>query len=252
MVWVRLDDQFDQNPKVAQVGPLGIALWTVGLAYCNRNLTDGFIPWTTAQSLLSWEYLGPEEPDGRRRRYQISTTCGMAGNTVTNADVIEMLLDAGLWEELPNGYRVHDFSEFQPTKEQVLAERESSKARTARSRARNAASNAVTNGVSNGPVTVVPVPVPVGTKVPITARAPRQPKGHKPLTDAQKQRIETDFKHIPNLQEEIAFALDHEAYRKSSDDNLYLRHWLRGWRGPTNGNANGHAPQRIKAEGIFE
>ena len=46
MPWVRIDDGYADHPKMAAVGPLGQALWLAGLAYCNRYLTDGFIPRT--------------------------------------------------------------------------------------------------------------------------------------------------------------------------------------------------------------
>src|SRR6266496_292269 len=108
MPWVRVDDHFDEHPKFAQAGPLGMALWVTGLAYCNRNLTDGFIPWAVAQRLLTWEYLGPVEERGRRV-YKIGVACGMAGEDVDCDLVIALLVEARLWEEVSGGYRVHDY-----------------------------------------------------------------------------------------------------------------------------------------------
>lgn len=124
MPWVRLDDHFDEHPKLARVGPLGLALWVTGLAYCNRNLTDGFIPWATARKMMSWEFLGVEDGDARGARlYEIGVTCGMAGDDVTTPFVIDLLLAAGLWEEVAGGYRVHDYDDYQPLRAQVEAER---------------------------------------------------------------------------------------------------------------------------------
>lgn len=179
MTWVRLDDHFDENKKLAAVGPLGIALWTVGLAYCNRNLTDGVIPWSVARRLLAWDFLGAAEEDGMRRRYSIAMTSGMVGDNVDSDFVIELLVAAGLWEELDNGagYYVHDYDEYQPSKEEVLAEREKTRERQQRFRSgkrngvTNAGGNGVTNAggnvVSNGHVTLPPVPVPVPDPVPV-------------------------------------------------------------------------------------
>lgn len=135
-MWVKLDDGFDQHPKIAQVGPLGIALWTVGLAYCNRQLSDGFIPWAHARSLLSWEFLGPKREDGTQRINQIAVTCGMGGEDVTCAYVIDLLVEAGLWEAVDGGYQIHDYDQYQPTREQV-EERERA-ARSAQRRAKDA------------------------------------------------------------------------------------------------------------------
>lgn len=256
MVWVRLDDHFDENPKIAAVGPLGIALWVTGLAYCNRNLTDGFIPWTTAQSLLSWEYLDVPEEDGRRRRQEISTTCGMSGNTVTNNDVIRLLLDAGLWEELDNGYQIHDFAEFQPSKEQVLSDRRGSAERTRQSRARNA----VSNNVTNIPVTVVPVPVPVGTKVPNKASGTPIPLPQKAEVTVEwlaeeravfKGRLpESGFDSFDKV---VEGRMNQPYFKKATDRCKYLHGQLEdaAERWAAKQSPNGHL-KPLKAEGIFE
>lgn len=125
MTWVKLDDHFDENPKIAQVGPLGIALWVTGLAYCNRNLTDGFIPTAIALRMLSLEYDDPEERPttillggSRDRRDDGQVGCVPEGYTVPN-----QLVGAGLWEDAPGGYMVHDYAQFQPLKAQIEAER---------------------------------------------------------------------------------------------------------------------------------
>lgn len=44
MAWVRLSDDFYDHPKFDKAGALGVALFVSGLAWANRNLTDGFIP----------------------------------------------------------------------------------------------------------------------------------------------------------------------------------------------------------------
>jgi hypothetical protein len=124
MTWVKIDEDFYQHPKVIQAGPLAMALQVAGLCYCNRNLTDGFVPWAAARGLLTWEFLEAPEGDGRQRRKTISTTCGMQGDDVSSEYVIGLLLNAGMWEEAVGGYRIHDFPEYQLTKEEVLALRQ--------------------------------------------------------------------------------------------------------------------------------
>src|SRR4051812_23247517 len=110
MAWIRVDDHFDEHPKLAQAGPLGWAVWLAGLAYCNRNLTDGFIPWARARSLVSWEFLGDDTGDSRGRKvYSVSVSCGMTGEDVTAQLVIDRLVVAGLWEEVDGGFRIHDY-----------------------------------------------------------------------------------------------------------------------------------------------
>lgn len=124
MAWVRIDDHIDEHPKLAAAGPLGLALFVAGLAYSNRNLTDGFIPQAVAHRLLLWE-----DPNGR-----ISVTNGVQVNDVDSELVAETLVDVGLWKRVKGGYRVHDYHEFQPTKERVMAEREAAKQRMRKAR----------------------------------------------------------------------------------------------------------------------
>jgi hypothetical protein len=125
MPWVRIDDEYAEHPKLASVGPLGHALWLAGLAYCNRNMTDGFIPWGTARSLLAWEFLGAPEADGRQQIYHIGVGSGLSGRDVDAEFVIELLLGIGLWAQSDNGrgYWVHDYGDYQPLKEQLETER---------------------------------------------------------------------------------------------------------------------------------
>lgn len=137
VAWVRLDDHIDENPKIQKASPLGFALFVAGLAYCNRNMTDGFIPWSAARGLLSWQFL-----DGDFVK-TIAVTCGLRGDDVVSDMVIALLLQAGLWEQSEGGYRVHDYEKYQPSREEILKQR----ARKAKNVAdfRNRVCNRVTN-----------------------------------------------------------------------------------------------------------
>jgi hypothetical protein len=124
MPWIRIDDHYDEHPKFARAGPLGVVMWLAGLAYCNRNLTDGFIPWSVARSLVSWEFLRPAQDDATRELiWTVALGTGMHGEDVACPLVIDLLVDAGLWDEVDGGYRVHDYADFQPTRASVIAER---------------------------------------------------------------------------------------------------------------------------------
>ena len=124
MPWIKVDDHFDEHPKMARVGPLGWALWLAGLAYCNRNLTDGFIPYITARRLVSWDFLMPRNGSDIESVWTVGINTGMHGEDVDSELVIGMLMDAGLWEECTGGYRVHDYMQYQPSKADVVAERQ--------------------------------------------------------------------------------------------------------------------------------
>jgi hypothetical protein len=44
MAWVKLDDTVHEHPKMLKAGPAASWFWVCGIAYCQRQLTDGFIP----------------------------------------------------------------------------------------------------------------------------------------------------------------------------------------------------------------
>lgn len=124
MPWVRIDDHFDEHPKMQQVGPIAWGFWLAGLAYCNRNLTDGFIPWTKARTLCSFEVV---EDSGVV--WELSRVSGHSGEEITSEWIIDLLVEVGLWIERKNpngridGYEVHDYPEYQPLKAQIEEER---------------------------------------------------------------------------------------------------------------------------------
>jgi hypothetical protein len=144
MTWVRIQDEMPEHPKLAKVGPLGLALYVAGLCYCNRHLTDGFIPRARAETLLSWKFYGePEERNGvtQERMYEIDVSCGMHGEDVTNEFVFGLLCNAGLWDEVAGGYSVHDYLAHQTSRQEVMEKREGVKERVKRFRS-NAVGNA--------------------------------------------------------------------------------------------------------------
>jgi hypothetical protein len=100
MAWVKVDDQFFRHPKVMAAGRDARDLYLVGLCYCAQSLTDGFVP-SQAVRVLAAEA-------------EIDTGPASAAR----------LVEVGLWEPTEAGYRVHDYLEYQPSKDQVLHTRE--------------------------------------------------------------------------------------------------------------------------------
>lgn len=169
MTWVRIDDHFDEHPKLAEAGTICWGIWLAGIAYCNRNLTDGFIPWTVARSLGSWEILDVERDEEKGRKvWSIGRTSGMGGEDMDTEWIIERLVFVGLWDQVDGGFRIHDYDDYQPSKAEVMEERSKNKDRQADWRKRhpknnaatNAGSNAVSHPPTNGSVTGAPYPVP--------------------------------------------------------------------------------------------
>jgi hypothetical protein len=99
VAWARLDDAFDDHPKVLALldmdgAAAAIGLWTLCLTYAHRNTrkkgkTPGLIPFT-----LPRRFFGPE---GR--------------------SMAALLVEVGLWDEVEDGWMIHDFAEYLPAKE---------------------------------------------------------------------------------------------------------------------------------------
>ena len=164
MPWVKIDDHFDEHHKFQKAGPLAAALWLAGLAYCNRNLTDGRIPRSKANTLWSWTWFDEPNDEGQAREVTLGISSGYAGEDITSEYVIQRLVDAGLWDDHGTHFMVHDYHEYQASKEQVVAEREATRKRVSDWRSKRSKSNGVTNGAINGNVTELvrlpPTPTP--------------------------------------------------------------------------------------------
>jgi hypothetical protein len=102
MAWLKLDDQIFYNRKVAQCDAETKLLYIVGLTYCANQLTDGFIPEATLPLLA-----------------------GMAGIEWQIAkQSASKLLDICLWFATENGWQIPDYLDYNPSKEQVLHNRD--------------------------------------------------------------------------------------------------------------------------------
>lgn len=184
MVWARVDDGILDNPKIARAGVFGFALHMAAITWCCRNLTDGFIPSARVTALLDLSRVMFDESnplaliDG--------PSCGTITEGLSAITIAEHLVDIGLWEVAKGGYELHDFLEYNPSRAQVDAKRNTTKERVAKHRnkpLRNARSNGVTNAGSNAPVTQHPDPDP--DPLPEERESARTPEGDPwPLTPA--------------------------------------------------------------------
>ena len=138
MPWVRFDDQYPIHRKVDGLSDAAFRLHTSAVFWCARNLTDGFV---------SREDLG-----------------GVTARVRTPERFASECVKRGTWHDArepcpslkcpqpvdQDGWRIHDYLDYQPSREQVKRDREASAKRQANWRARrNGSSNAVTNDVSN-------------------------------------------------------------------------------------------------------
>jgi hypothetical protein len=103
MPWVRLDEQFPDHPKVQVVGPLASRLHVCALAYCNRLLTDGFVPTNKVGTLADFSEVW-DQPDGA------------ADFGVDPYRLADRLCEARMWKKVTGGYQLHDYHDYQPSR----------------------------------------------------------------------------------------------------------------------------------------
>ena len=125
--YVQLVNAFYSNEKVQELARSGrmdsVGAFCMALAYCGDHLTDGFVP-------------------RRAMLYVIGAT----------SEQIRALCDVGMLEEVDEGWLIHDYTEHNRTKEQVLHARKKSAERVAKHRnesnvtALHRNCNAVTSG----------------------------------------------------------------------------------------------------------
>jgi hypothetical protein len=163
MPWVRIDEEFPRHPKVVKAGPLGMAMHVAALCYCNQYLTDGFIPRAVVSGLIDLSGIG--------MRQWMGEVAG-GGEDATWELVVQDLEDAGLWEREQGGWRIHDYHDYQPSREHVLKVREVRKEagrKGGQAKSKQGGSNLLGNVrplsratvEANGQAESKPVPVPV-------------------------------------------------------------------------------------------
>ena len=96
MPWFKVDDRLAMHPKVMRAGNAAMGLWVRAGSWSAQNGTDGLIPAALLASL---------------------------GATRNQA---EALVKAHLWTSEPDGYRFHDWSEYQPSAADTKLHREAS------------------------------------------------------------------------------------------------------------------------------
>ena len=94
MPWARLDESAMDHPKVSALADGAFRLWVQGLVYCQRFLTDGYI-----------------------------SDVALRGQRAYSPKRKAELLTVGLWEASETGVRVHDYLDWNESREHVMAAR---------------------------------------------------------------------------------------------------------------------------------
>lgn len=238
MSWFRIDDNFDNHPKVLAI-PRGAArlravgLWTEVGTWCARQLTDGLFP----PSMV-------DEKGGSR------------------AD-LRWLLQVDLWHALgqgcgtetcpagvPGQHRMHDYLDWNPSREKVQAERTAAadRQRRARDRARQTRTSRDRHGVTHAEVQAPsrsPRPDPTRPVTAAAAAVGADPALPPPLVilrsalEARKLIVRWDGltpEHIAEIEQLIEVHGDGPLVAQALRDFqpnkpiAYAQGWLKGWR----------------------
>jgi hypothetical protein len=236
-MWAKIDDKLCTHPKFVGLPLAPRGLWVTALSWSSMQLTDGHIP----RSAL--RLFGAQPRDARR------------------------LVEAGLWEEDGDGWRFHDWSDYQPSAwdvresaRKVRQERVEAGTRGGLKKARNRAKPA-SKTAKNSQQNRSPVPVPEeslrdspssvppsdepGALVPLDQTAPakadarpkttstgtRLPEGWEPERSDANLHVESG--HDPRwLSEQLASFRDYwagcaGAKGRKADWEATWRNWIR-------------------------
>ena len=107
MAWFKVDDKLHSHKKSARAGVAAMGLWTLAGSWSADQLTDGFIP----------DYIAERLAPG------------------ASEQLAKELVAAGLWVDDvydgDTGWRFRDWTDYQPTRDDVEAQREVSRRRWA-------------------------------------------------------------------------------------------------------------------------
>lgn len=142
MPFGRLHEEAAGDSKIHGLSNAAFRMWAMGLIYCQKNLTDGFIP---AGAIHFWHV----------RAGSLSKVADeLCTSTVPGK--------APLWSKTTDGYQIHDYLQWNDSKVDILKMRAEAKIRIARFRQRHRSEqgalqpseqpplqNALHNGVQN-------------------------------------------------------------------------------------------------------
>lgn len=169
-MWVKVDDGFPEHNKVLEAGrQLGakgagrvIAIWLVGICYCNRNLTDGFLP---EELIRGWVLYDPKP-----------------------LDVAFAMSCAGLFVQVKGGYRFHDYDDYQPSASAIKEKRQRDRLR------KKSRTNPIGSPNGNHPGVLAEIRAEVATERPaVSAWKPERSRARDPGPDPEEQKKDQDL-----------------------------------------------------------
>lgn len=108
-MWSKLDDQFYLNPKNTLIDRDEQDLHIAAIVYASGQLTDGFIPVGVLPMLCIWAKISVANDVAIAK--QVPEVC---------YSIATRLVEHCYWENAEGGYQIHDFLEYNPSREEVL------------------------------------------------------------------------------------------------------------------------------------
>ncbi len=147
MSWVRLDDKMPRHPKIKRLSHRAFRVYVSMICWCSEYETDG-------------RFTAHEAQDAGHSRPQRA---------------LDELIIAGLLDETPDGYCLHDYLEYQPSKRDKAKSRSEATERKRRSRSDTSVTAVgqerdehVTLPRARDPVPSRPDPVPIRSEPPLS------------------------------------------------------------------------------------
>lgn len=137
MPWVRFDDQFPLHRKVQPLSDAAYRLHSEAIHWCARNKTDGFVP---------------------------AEDVSVVSTVRRPSKFIPELVKRGLWIEVDDGWEIHDFLEYQPSKAKVEREQKQKAERQARWKAGKSKRGDASLDASKDAAPSRPAPPPSGER----------------------------------------------------------------------------------------
>jgi hypothetical protein len=245
MSWLRIEGRMPQHRKVAPLSDAAFRLHVTAKCWCVSEESDGLIPSAIPKTLTA----APRE-----KRL---------------ADVVAELMRAGLWEATEDGWLIHDFLTYNPSKAESQALRQarsaagaaggrsSGRARAEQARSKTEASaSPIVEATSKQNSTPIPIPIPTpipknptGSSGGGAAAPPAQPKRTpKPVTwpvdswagptDAHRE-LAAEKGHDANYQADRMRDWARSKGERKADWDAAFRNWLH----------RQHPPQRDERSG---
>lgn len=177
MTWARLDDRFWSNRKVVRAWKRNrgsVGLYALALTYCAQHETDGTV---------DAEWVEDRLPKASEREALMS-----------------VLVDVGLVDRDGDDYEIHDYLDYNPSREKTIADREDLKRQRSEAGKKGAAARWQTDGKPLAPANDKNGSRPVPS-LPNPITHPGPPKGGNRRRDRERWENEIDAwaaEHFPH------------------------------------------------------